>query len=364
MHKRTLNEILVSVILPVYNMQDYLAECLDSVVNQTLKEIEIICINDASEDDSLKILERYAQDDERLQIFTIEHAGLAAARNFGFSKAIGNYVIFWDSDDYFELDALEKMYKRADKLDADLCICNAYDFDHKTGKHISHNYIRKPYPETETFSIDDCPDRIFQITSSNCWNRLLRREFLIENDISFPVGDLLEDEIFSMLILSLSKRICLLKERLIHYRVNRPGSIMNKFEAVENIAVKGYHECYKQMKSRGLLERDDIRKSFVDRICGLYLYQLKQYKSLETFKENYKKMISDDDIYVDLWNPEWEKTSNVKKYTDAREMSPEEYIFIMYRELNTQNGFNKAEIGILKSKLKKITESQNRGLSD
>ena len=101
----------ISVIIPIYNVEKYLKECLDSVLNQTLKDIEIICINDGSNDKSGLIIEKYAQKDSRIKFIHQENLGAGFSRNLGFNLSTGEYCIFFDSDDYFcELNALEKMY--------------------------------------------------------------------------------------------------------------------------------------------------------------------------------------------------------------------------------------------------------------
>ncbi len=353
-------DIKVSVIIPVYNVEDYLRKCLDSVINQTFRDIEILCIDDSSEDTSPQILEEYAQKDDRIILRRISKVNVGAVRNIGLKAARGKYVIFWDADDWFELTAIERMYSRSEETDAQVCICDASDFDSVTEKKMYHNYIRKPYPETDTFCITDCVDRIFQITSSNCWNRLIRKDFLEENDIYFPESDIIEDEAFSMLTLSLAKRITLVKKRLIHYRANRPQSLMNKIEQRNSPAVNGFWECYRLMNKRGLLDNDDVRKSFVDRICGLYIYMLKQYKSLEQFNLNYNKSIREDALFTKLWDPSWEPTPFVAEYIKARNETSEEYLFEKYLELSKARSFNKAEIKDLKAKNKKLREAKEK----
>lgn len=104
--------VKVSVIIPVYNSEAYLKECLDSVVHQTLQDIEIICVDDGSTDASMDILQKYAQKDERFRILEQQHLGGGAARNLGLKEAEGEYLSFLDSDDYFELDMLQKIYLR------------------------------------------------------------------------------------------------------------------------------------------------------------------------------------------------------------------------------------------------------------
>lgn len=106
----------VSIIIPIYNVEQYLAQCLDSVINQTYKNIEIICVNDCSLDNSFRILDEYSKNDKRIKIINRENnGGLSAARNTGLDNASGKYIYFLDSDDWIDLDYIEKMLNAADK---------------------------------------------------------------------------------------------------------------------------------------------------------------------------------------------------------------------------------------------------------
>ena len=354
----------VSVILPVYNVENYLRQSMNSVVNQTFRDIEIICVNDSSQDSSPEILKEYAQNDSRIRIVDIPHSGIGRARNTGLQIATGDYVIFWDPDDWFELNAIELMYNRISETGADFCICNVSDFDSETNKKLAHNYIRKPYPETDCFCINDCVDRIFQITSSNCWNRLIRRSFLIANNISFPEGALIEDETFSLLLLALAEKITLCNKRLIHYRANRPGSFMNNLEEHIDYVLNGYHECYRQLKERGLLDNDDVCRSFVDRICGLYLYHLKQYRNYDAFSKYYQRVIIDDFLFSELWKDEWEYLPKAAEYAKARSEKPEEYLLRRFLEYNLDYSVLKEKNNSLKRKLKKIEAEKDKDQSN
>ena len=119
------NNLKVSVIIPVYNVEQYLNQCLDSVINQTLKDIEIICVDDGSTDNSFKMLEEYAQKDNRIKVIHQKNKGAAAARNEGLYIAQGKYLSFLDSDDFFEIDMLEQMYNCAEKYNTDIVVCKS-----------------------------------------------------------------------------------------------------------------------------------------------------------------------------------------------------------------------------------------------
>ncbi len=129
-----MDNIKVSIIVPVYNVEKYLQSCMDSLVNQTLEDIEIICVNDGSTDNSLEILESYAKKDSRIKVFTIENSGNSIARNYGIKIAKGKYVGFVDSDDYINETMFEKLYNSCEQNDLDLAICKISLFDDKTGE--------------------------------------------------------------------------------------------------------------------------------------------------------------------------------------------------------------------------------------
>ena len=148
------NEIAVSVILPVYNVERFLSQCLDSLIQQTLRNIEIICVDDGSTDRSVEILENYAKRDKRIRIVHQPNAGAGAARNSGMKIARGKYLSFLDSDDFYELEMLEKAYLKCEKDDANICVYRSNQYNQQTSKYtdmswtIKRKYLPKRIPFT------------------------------------------------------------------------------------------------------------------------------------------------------------------------------------------------------------------------
>ena len=124
-----MNDIKVSVIIPVYNSEQYLIKCLETIINQTLKDIEIICVDDGSTDSSLQILQDFSNIDNRIKIIKQQHEGTGVARNKGLSVTKGKYLSFLDSDDFFELNILEDLYNCAEKNNTDSVVCKSKIFD-------------------------------------------------------------------------------------------------------------------------------------------------------------------------------------------------------------------------------------------
>jgi glycosyltransferase involved in cell wall biosynthesis len=132
--------VKISVIIPVYNIEDYLKECLDSIVNQSLDDIEIICVNDGSTDSSLDILKEYGNADSRVRIISQENKGIGCARNTALTSVKGEYVYFMDGDDILELDALEKLYNLAVERDVDFIMFKISNFNEDTGEIIDDEF--------------------------------------------------------------------------------------------------------------------------------------------------------------------------------------------------------------------------------
>jgi len=223
--KRTASEVKnpkVSVIIAVYNVEDYLRQCLDSVTGQTLKEIEIICIDDGSTDSSLDILKEYQDKDERIIVLEQKHSGAGAARNKGLKKAKGQYLSILDSDDFFEPDMLEKAYTAAKENDADITVFLADFYNHREQRFEPCTYSLRTdmLPENNPFSADEMSEKIFNIGCGWAWDKLFKRSFVKKNKITFQEIRTSNDMLFVFYLYSKAERIYVLKELLAHQRIN------------------------------------------------------------------------------------------------------------------------------------------------
>lgn len=218
----------ISVIIPVYNTSVYLEQCLESLISQTLMEIEIICINDGSTDNSLSILETYKNKDSRIKIINQQNKGQSSARNSGIEAAQGEYIAFLDSDDYVKNDFLEKLYKNAKNFDSDISMCSIEIFDENTGKNYSHS----PYLSLDIFdkSFENrcfLPSETFDFLFRICvvpWNKIYKRDFLNKNNLKFVENLNFEDNVFFIDAYTSAHRISIVKEELVIYRQNSQTS--------------------------------------------------------------------------------------------------------------------------------------------
>ncbi|MBQ9246368.1 glycosyltransferase [bacterium] len=220
------NHVKVSVILPVYNVEQYLPKCLASVVQQTLKDIEIICVNDGSTDNCLKILEDFKSKDNRIKIINKQNAGLGNARNTGLEEAKGEYISFIDSDDYIDENFLELLYTEATENDADVA-CGGIKRENDGKTHFLINY-------SQTVITDDVYQKINVSKATQfsfVWNKIYKHSFLKENELKFMPDVNFEDLVYTPQIMLKSNVLVTVPNTFYHY-IKREKSI---FQDTENI---------------------------------------------------------------------------------------------------------------------------------
>jgi glycosyltransferase involved in cell wall biosynthesis len=248
-----LNRVDVSIIIPVYNVQEYLSECLDSVINQTIKNTEIIVVNDGSTDNSSKILAEYKIKFPELIIINQENRGISETRNQGLNAATGEYIAFVDSDDYIEDCMFEKMYNVAKRENSDIVICNYILYDEKSQNQNSGKYIIEGNSEDGYIERTRALEKFLtNDIKAYVWNKLVKRELFIGNNILFPDFKVCEDTPVVFLLLAHSKKIFSIKDPLYYYR-QREASLTKIFsiKSMEDM-LKG---CY--------IMRDYIEKDMV-----------------------------------------------------------------------------------------------------
>lgn len=219
--------IKVSVVIPVYNVERYLAECMDGILEQTLKDIEIICIDDGSTDRSLRILREYERKDSRVRVLTRENAGAASARNAGMELAQGEYLSFLDADDFYEADMLEKAYLCAKEKQADITIFRGNRYDDTRECYIPMDYSIKEWqlPGKNPFSWRDMPDEIFTFAVGWAWDKLYLRSFVEREQLRFQELRTSNDLYFVFSSFVKAGSICTMKELLVHHRIHVKGSL-------------------------------------------------------------------------------------------------------------------------------------------
>ncbi len=241
--------------MPVYNARDFLAPAIDSVLGQTLNEIELICIDDGSTDGSLDILKEYQNIDERVRIVTETNAGPGIARNNGIRRARGQYLAFLDADDFFEANLLEELYNAAEADELDIAIA---DYDVYNSRKAE---FEKPvYPEhVEIFksgkvtSKGEFPDQIFFATNGSAWNKLFRKSFIQDNELLFlPDVKLYEDVYFMIGALALAIKVKMVNKVLVHHRLHSEQSRARLFHKYYSQIPEVYVKARELLMDRGM----------------------------------------------------------------------------------------------------------------
>lgn len=215
----------VSVVVPVYNVAPYLRQCLDSLVGQTLREIEIICVDDGSTDGSGAILDEYAEKDPRVKAIHQPNAGAGAARNAGLARATGEYLFFCDPDDWCAPDLLAQMADCARSVSADVVLAGYTKVDAASGRVIGTHPPHRRWPQDSVFSGHDVRNRVFNLARHTVWDKLFRREFVLANGIRFQPVRHYNDMLFCDLSLGLARRMTVLPVTGYMHVLSRPGGI-------------------------------------------------------------------------------------------------------------------------------------------
>ena len=281
------NENKVSAILPVYNTSKYLKQCLDSVLSQTYANLEVICINDGSTDNSLAILQDYSAKDSRIKIVDQKNAGLSAARDAGFTVATGEYVIFIDSDDYVEPDMVKSMLDCAKENKSDIVVCNANEYLEQYNFHFSCTWVleKKFRPQKNNFSYSDYKDTIFQISSPNVWTKLFRRDFLIDNKLIFGAYRYIEDVPFSYYAMVLASKISIIDKVFYHYRINRGEALTAKPRSEYSDYIQPYLDLKNKLAEIGVY--DDVKRSFANRFFRSLVWEYSKIGNREIFDKSF-----------------------------------------------------------------------------
>lgn len=220
-----IQKIEISCIIPIFNGAQFLSRCIDSILNQSFRNFELILVDDGSVDDSWNICEKYASRDDRIRIFHRNNHGVSSARNFGLEKAIGKYVCFVDCDDWVDENYLLLLHKAIDEPDADCARCNHIEI-------FSNHSEEKDYPP-ETDCVTNINRLLVDELPGMVWNRLFKREFLLGSGITFDENiGYGEDAIFVARMYMATDRIVSLEEKLYHY--NR----CNEFSAIGIMDIK------------------------------------------------------------------------------------------------------------------------------
>ena len=247
----------VSVIIPVYNAEKHLEECIRSILSQTLREIEIICVDDGSTDSSAQILTRLSREDSRLVIVRQENAGAGAARNHGIRLARGKYLSFLDADDFFDPHMLERAFEQAEAERAELVVFKADFYNEKlhTFSPCIYSLMENMLPDHRPFAGVEIERDIFKVVVGWAWDKLFLASFVRENGLRFQEQRTSNDMLFVFSALVKAQRISTVPEILAHQRRHAGGTLSVTREKSWMCFYQALIALREQLKSWGLYER-------------------------------------------------------------------------------------------------------------
>lgn len=351
-----MEKIKVSVIIPIYNASKYLPDCLNAILSQTLKEIEIICVNDGSTDNSLQILEAFAEKDNRIIVINQENKGAGSARNAGLAIANGAYLSFLDADDFYESDMLECSFNLAAKENADVCVFYADLFDDitKSYRACTWAFRRQYFSDQTVFNPKKYPnnENIFRMFNGWPWDKLFKREFIQKNALLFQNLRTTNDMYFVLMALAKAERIITLDKCLIHQRVNVKTSLSRTREKSWNCFYLGL-----QAMQNELLASNDYatyQKAFVNWALEFSLWHLNTMKG--TAYCNAYKLLRDVAFaeFRVTETPE-EDFYNQKQFSQYKEIMENDIETALLNKVSTLEN----ELEQLKSEKEKLSASLN-----
>lgn len=276
----------VSVVIPVHNSERYLRECLDSVVAQSVTDLEIICVDDGSTDDSPAILREYAARDERMTVITQDNLGVATARNAGLDRAAGEYVLFLDSDDWFDPTMIEELRDRSVEDDAQVSMCRIryYYADRDTFTEAYWSLQTDLFPDHKPFSHRDMEGNIFLAITPCVWNKMFLRSFLIDKGIRFDTElTRAEDVAFTYCALALADRLTFVDAALVSYRTGVRGTLQDTVHVGPVEICKALGITKRKLSEFGVF--GDVERAFVNAALHECLFTLESVSTTAAYYE-------------------------------------------------------------------------------
>ena len=290
-----MNNPKISVIIPVYNGIDYIEECLDSIVNQTLKEIEIICVNDGSIDNSLSILKEYASEDNRIKIIDKENEGQGYARKVGLDNATGKYIMFCDQDDKFASnDSFQIVFDRIEKCETDIIIFNFAYWNEKEELNANEGYL----PSKQIFKLADEKELLLKYFAP--WLKIYRKSFLDKyDDWYFPKFSFIEDPPLHVQVLLRSDSISYIDKILYFHRTTNPNSVTIGKQYTDKHANAF---CDFSEKIKNILINEDVLKDYKEYFIYFIVTQSFAYIKKSNFDSNviviFQKFFKNNSLFI------------------------------------------------------------------
>lgn len=324
-----MDDIRVSIIIPVHNAKEYLTECLDSVFGQTEQMIEVICVDDGSSDGSASILDDRAQKEPRMTVIHQACSGAGTARNAGLKLARGCYLSFLDADDFFESNMLKDAADKLDETNADIVVYGAwiYDAARDSNRQAPWTLRREFLPSTETFNRHDMPRHIFNAFGNYTWNKLFRRSFITDHHLAFQEISRTNDLLFVCSALALASTITILEKPYVHYRVSST-SLQATNDRDPLSFFSAFCSLQDYLKTKGIY--DELEVSFLNHALDGVIANMDSLKTLEGAKTLKKAVVEQIEPRLSLLSRPaslFENAEQFQQYRDLFELDLTGYLF-------------------------------------
>lgn len=299
----------VSIIVSVFKVEKYLKRCIESLINQTLREIEIILVDDGSPDNSPKICDNYKEKDDRVKVIHKSNGGVSAARNRGLDIAEGDFVLFIDSDDWCENIMIEEMYNRANKDESDIVACS-YTID-----YVNNNFSVKKEIGTEANYTNNIDEAIYILDSNGMfnvvWNKLYRKKILIDNNILFDISCTTgEDLLFNCVVYTKIKKASFINEKLYHYMREDDDTLVTKYRSNLFDKIKQFNNARNELYKNYNMTDERYVNVYINKYCeNIFLCIPNLYRKNTNLKWNdkiefYKQIFKDQKTnkYIQHYN--------------------------------------------------------------
>lgn len=275
---------MVSIIIPVYNEERYIEQCLDSLLIQTYQDFEIICVDDGSTDASLEIMEKYGNKYKKFRILNQKNQYAGVARNRGLEIAQGKYLLFLDSDDFFYPEMLEQIITQAEQDKTDILIFDVFQFDNVSRQVIETTWrpLKKRLFGEGVKSAVEIADIIFEFATSAPWNKLFLADFIRRNDLWFQPIQRSNDLYFVFGAFACAKRIGVLDRKLIYYRDNNADSLQGSGFRTPTVFAEALYALKELLEKRKLL--DIFGDSFRNMAISVSVYNLNNMKTRDSYQ--------------------------------------------------------------------------------
>ena len=281
--------VKVSVVVPIYNVERYIRRCLRDLTQQTLRDIEIICVDDGSTDGTDRLLADAASKDSRITVIRQQNAGAGIARNTGLTHARGEYVFFCDPDDSCSRHMLKGMYRRARQTDADIVIAGKCIVDAESGKFLAKfGFHRNIWALKQPFSGQDMAEHVFTLAKSVPWDKLFRRGFIEDNGLRFQNISRSNDVFFVDMALALAKRIALVPRAYYRYSQDRVGSLQFCKDKTPLVFLDAYVALEEGLRARGVFRT--FAESYMRAFFSSVLFNLRKFQNPENVVSCYAKV--------------------------------------------------------------------------